>query len=72
VEVRGHQSMKCIVDGKVVFELTQPVLDEGDPHSKQLIAAKGGDRRLFGGSISLQSESHPVEFRKVALRVLEE
>jgi hypothetical protein len=72
VEVRGHESMKCIMDGETVFELNHPVLDDGDAHSKWLIGANGGDARLFGGSISLQSESHPVEFRKVELKVLED
>ena len=72
VEVRGHDSMKCIMEGDTVFELNRPVLDDGDAHSKLLIEANGGDVRLFGGSISLQSESHPVEFRKVELKVLED
>lgn len=33
-------------------------------------AAKMDGRVLEGGSISLQSESHPIEFRKVELRNL--
>ena len=56
VEVRGNKSIKHIVDGKVVLEYSQPQLDDGTP--------------LTGGSISLQAESHPVEFRKVELREL--
>ncbi len=32
---------------------------------------KGDELRLSGGSISLQSESHPVEFRRVELLPLE-
>lgn len=72
VEVRGHASMKCIMEGETVFELNHPVLDDRDAHSKLLIGANGGDKRLFGGSISLQSESHPVEFRKVELKRLED
>ncbi len=70
VEVRGHALMKCIMDGETIFTLTHPILDESDPHAKTLIAANDGDARLTGGSISLQSESHPVEFRKVELKPL--
>jgi hypothetical protein len=33
-------------------------------------AVKKDGELLTGGSISLQSESHPVEFRKVELREL--
>jgi hypothetical protein len=34
--------------------------------------AKAGDKQLSGGTISLQSESHPIEFRKVELKKLAE
>ena len=72
VEVRGHESLKCIMEGKTVFELTHPVLDDGDAHSKTLIDANGGDIRISGGSISLQSESHPVEYRKLEIKLLKD
>ena len=58
VEVRGNKSIKHIVDGEVVLEYAQPQLDDGTP--------------LTGGSISLQAESHPCEFRKVELRELKD
>lgn len=70
VEVRGNKSIKHIMDGEVVMEYTQPQLDEKDPDAKKLI--KNGHKMLYGGSISLQSESHPVEFRKVELRKLDD
>lgn len=71
VEVRGNESIKHIIDGEVVLEYTKPQLDDSDkePHSKEL-AAKLGTLMLSEGTISLQSESHPVEFRKVELKVL--
>ena len=47
-------------------------LDDGDAHSKTLIDANGGDIRISGGSISLQSESHPVEYRKVEIKLLKD
>jgi len=70
VEVRGNESIKHIIDGQVVLEYTKPQLDERDSHAKEL-ADKAGTVMLDGGTISLQSESHPVEFRKVELMVLE-
>ncbi len=70
VEVRGNSSIKHIVEGETVLEYTQPQLDEKDASARKLI--KDGDKMLHGGSISLQAESHPVEFRKVELRKLED
>ncbi len=70
VEVRGNEIVKHFVDGKNVLEYYQPQLDERDNHAREL-AAKAGTIMLSGGTISLQSESHPVEFRKVELMVLE-
>ncbi len=58
VEVRGDKVIKHIIDGETVLEYTEPQLDDGT--------------KLTGGTISLQSESHPVEFRKVELKILAE
>lgn len=69
VEVRGAKAIKHIIDGQTVLSYTQPQLDDQDPHAKKLLAA-GAPKILSGGYISLQSESHPVEFRKVELRKL--
>ncbi len=65
VEVRGNSTIKHIMDGKVVLEYEKPQLDEKDRDAKNLI--KNGDKMLHEGYISLQSESHPVEFRKIQL-----
>lgn len=70
IEVRGSQVVKHLIDGKTVLEYQQPQLDPRDEHAKKLIAKQGGKLLLEGGSISLQSESHPVEFRKVELQKL--
>ena len=70
VEVHGNRLIKHIIDGETVMEYSQPQLDENDADARKLI--KGGDKMLHGGSISLQSESHPVEFRKVELKKLED
>ena len=71
IEVRGNEVMKHIINGETVLEYTQPQLDERDAHAKEL-AEKAGYIMLSGGTISLQSESHPIDFRKVELKVLEE
>jgi hypothetical protein len=70
VEVHGNGLIKHIVNGETVLEYSQAQLDESDPDAKALI--KDGNTMLSGGTISLQSESHPVEFRKIEIRELKE
>jgi hypothetical protein len=70
VEVHGSGVIRHFVEGQPVLEYSQPQLDEGDPQARPLIEANGG-KLLTGGTISLQSESHPVEFRKVELLPLD-
>ena len=71
IEVHGNGVIKHIIDGETVLQYSQPQLDERDEHAKEL-SEKAGTLMLSGGTISLQSESHPVHFRKVELMVLEE
>lgn len=71
LEVRGNKIIKHIIDGKTILEYTQPQLDPGDASAQRLLA-QGADKMITGGTISLQSESHPVHFRKVELLKLEE
>lgn len=66
IEVRGNEFLRHKVNGEVVMEYQKPQLDERDPHAKEL-AKKAGTKMLSSGTISLQSESHPIEFRKVEL-----
>lgn len=68
VEVRGGEVIRHIIDGQVVLEYNRPQLDEADADARKLIASTG--LLLEKGYISLQAESHPVEFRKVELQVL--
>ena len=70
VEVRGNKVIKHSIDGKVVISYQTPQLDPKDADAAKLIEKAGGNKMLDGGTISLQSESHPVEFRKVELRRL--
>ncbi|QDU48255.1 3-keto-disaccharide hydrolase [Gimesia panareensis] len=69
VEVKGNQIIKHIIDGETVLSYTKPQLDPKDADAQKLIQA-GAPLMLEKGTISLQSESHPVQFRKVELRKL--
>lgn len=66
IEVRGSEVVRHLIDGEAVLEYNQPQLDERDAHAREL-AQKQGGVLLDSGTISLQSESHPIEFRKVEL-----
>jgi len=68
VEVRGN-AITHRIEGQDVLSYTDPQLDAGDGNAKKLIEG-GAPKMLTGGSISLQSESHPCEFRKVEIRKL--
>ncbi len=71
VEVHGHRLIRHIINGEIVLEYAVPQLDEGDADAQSLLKA-GADRMVSEGYISLQAESHPVQFRKVELLLLEE
>ncbi len=66
VEVRGGEIIRHFVNGKAVLEYANPQLDGSDADAQKLIEA-GAEIMLSGGTISLQAESHPMEFRKVEL-----
>lgn len=66
IEVRGNQQIRHLIDGETVLAYTQPQLDDGDPDGKRLLAA-GSPRMIHEGFISLQAESHSVDFRKVEI-----
>jgi hypothetical protein len=66
IEVRGHELVRHVIDGQVVLEYAEPELDPKDPDAKRLLDA-GAPLALARGTISLQSESHPIDFRRVEL-----
>lgn len=70
VEVRGGDVIRHRINGELVLEYQEPQLDPRDGDAKKIIEARGGEKRLSGGSISLQSESHPVEFRNIRIKPL--
>lgn len=72
VEVHGSKVIRHKVNGELVLEYSEPQYDDREAHSKELAAKQGGKLLIDSGTISLQSESHPVEFRKVELLKLKE
>ncbi|GAC1344332.1 MAG: DUF1080 domain-containing protein [Isosphaeraceae bacterium] len=71
VESHGDGVMKHFVNGELVLEYEKPQLDPADADALKLIEERKGEKLLQGGYISLQAESHPVEFRKVEIMILE-
>ena len=81
VEVRGSDVVRHKIDGKTVLEYTKPQYDARDAEKKkpsyggapelmkELI--KDGNLLIEKGTISLQSESHPTQFRKIELLKLD-
>jgi hypothetical protein len=71
IEVHGSGKVLQKVNGQTVLEYEQPQFDPGDADAKPLIK---DEKKLLleEGYISLQSESHPIEFRKVEILVLKE
>jgi len=69
VEVCGSEVIRHIVNGDTVLVYNLPQLDERDPSYIQLLPPDGS-KILSRGTISLQSESHPIDFRKVELKKL--
>jgi hypothetical protein len=69
IEVHNNDVIRHLLDGEVVLEYNKPQLDKRDASARRLI--RGEDLMLHHGTISLQSESHPIDFRKVEIMVLE-
>jgi len=66
VEVHGDSIIKHMIDGQVVMQYSKPQLDSRDTNFQKLLPP---DKNILlsKGSISLQAESHPIDFRKVEL-----
>lgn len=64
VEVQGNEVIRHIVDGEVVMEYFQPLLDEPKPWSSSAA--------LSSGYIALQAESHGTEIRNIEIMVLDQ
>jgi hypothetical protein len=72
VEAHGNGTFKHFVNGELVIEYEKPQLDGSDPDALRLTEERKGERMISGGYISLQAESHPIEFRKVEIYPLDE
>jgi hypothetical protein len=66
VLVLGDSLIRHSVNGEKVMEYTKPVVG-GTMVNQFIPGAKQDGMPLTGGFISLQSESHPIEFRKVEI-----
>ena len=69
-QVRGNESITHLIDGEPVLAYQRPQLDPGDDKAR-LLMNLGQSAMLSRGTISLQAESHPIEFKSVAVKVYE-
>ena len=64
--VLGDSLITHIVEGDTVLVYSRPQLDDNDRYYEKMLKQFGG-KHIKEGYISLQGESHPVEFRKVEI-----
>jgi len=64
IEVQGGDVIRHYIDGKLVMEYGDLVLDEDQPWSPT--------RKLESGYIAIQAETHPTEFRRIEILNLDE
>lgn len=69
VEVRGSEVIKHYVNGEEVMDYTDPQYDERDGTAQPLI--EGDNLLIDNGTISIQAESHPTQFRKIEVLPLD-
>lgn len=69
--VKGSESITHIVNGETVMEYQNIQLDDSDKDAQALLA-NGAAIELSKGYISIQAESHPIQFRKIELMELPE
>lgn len=67
VEVDRAGNVTHFVEGVPVIRYGAPQYDPTDADAKPLIARSGGQLAISGGYLYLQSEGHPVEFRKIEI-----
>lgn len=69
--VMGDEKLAHIVDGDTLIQYSKPSIG-GGVVSNFNPAAKPDGQALTSGYIALQSESHPIQFRKVMLKPLKQ
>ena len=62
-------AVRHVIDGQTVIEYQRPVVGGGEV-SERTAGAPPEGTALLGGYVALQSESHPIQFRRVAIRPL--
>jgi len=70
VEVHGNGVIRHYINGELVLQYEKPQYDERDSDAQKLI--QGDNLLLSQGYIALQAESHPVEFRNLFIKILNE
>ena len=68
----GGGRIEHYIDGQKVLEYEQAQYDDKDPDGKVLLQKADGKRIIPGGYLSLQAESHPVEFRRIEIQRLQD
>jgi hypothetical protein len=68
--ISDHGTITHLINGVKVLEYSEPQLDPNDKDARRLIDA-GHPLMLTGGTISLQSESHAVQFRNIEILELD-
>lgn len=71
VEVLGNDMIKHYVNDELVMQYQRAQLDEKDRFAAPLLLNAGNDRMLSSGYISLQSESHPIQFKDIEIWVMD-
>ena len=67
IEVRGSDAIRHYVNGQQVFELTDPMYDFTDQMVIDAKIPKGKTDKISSGYITLQAESHNIDFRNIQL-----
>ena len=69
-EVDGSTRVRQAVNGTLVVEYTNLMLDAHDADGRRLVPPDG-DAHLGSGFLSIQSNGHPIEFRRIEILPLE-
>lgn len=72
LEVRGSEIVKHIINGDTVMVYSNPQLDEREQYYENMLQMNNGEKMLTGGTIALQSEGHPCDFRNVEIKILKD
>ena len=70
LEVLGNEVVRHWIDGEVVLEYSEPQLDENDSDAA-LLLSNGAELALRAGYVSVQAESHPLDFRRIEVLPLD-